>query len=125
MDRNERSDKDVQTQTPTARRRKADADQQASTVAISAPADNLSQSRAPSSPLARAGQCLEHIFRLDGSNMFSEGAVCLIVPALAYPRLAMMFSQRGSIGLSPICTLLVQMNWSKASSSADLPPAHA
>lgn len=45
-------------------------DQQASAVAISAPADNLSQSRDPASLPARAGQCLEHIFCLDGHNVF-------------------------------------------------------
>ena len=39
-------------------------------MAISAPADNISQSRDPASLLAEAGQCLEHIFCLDGHNVF-------------------------------------------------------
>lgn len=38
-------------------------------MAISASPDNLAQSRAPASPRAKAEQCLEHIFCLDGPSV--------------------------------------------------------
>lgn len=60
-------------------------DQQASAVAISAPADNLSQSRDLESLLAKAGQCLEHIFRLDGHNVFGILLTLLLLPLPPLP----------------------------------------
>lgn len=55
--------------------------------------------------------------------IFSEGAERLIVPALtttSTPSCDVL--PEGSIGMSLLCTLHEQMNWSEASSAADLLP---